>query len=183
MRLRLPLRMVAMVCAGLVTISLAACTRNAADAKPTISAGVPPAVTVAAADFPSFWVAERVGGDAIDLRLTDAADLAASEADLIAYVPGIDPAVDAAVADLPDERVVDVVGDVSLLASVRNPQVKDPYAWFDPVNVAKQVPGLRELLELRATLEEARVRNDPDVTDLLTRVLKATESESGGKAQ
>ncbi len=136
MRLRLPHRMVAMVCAGLVTMSLAACTRNAADAKPTISAGVPPAVTVAAADFPSFWVAERVGGAAIDLRLTEAAELAASDADLIAYAPGIDPAVDAAVADLPDARVVDVMGDVSLLASVRDPQVKDPYAWFDPVNVA-----------------------------------------------
>lgn len=156
MRLRPSQQWVALVGAGLVTLSVAACTRNAADARPTISAGVPPAVTVAAADFPSFWVAERVGGDAIDLRQENVSALAASDADLIAYVPGIDPAVDAAVAQVPPERVVNVTADINLLASARDPQVKDPYAWFDPLNVATMAQTLgRAMGEASGTEFEA----------------------------
>lgn len=114
---------------------LTGCTRNAADAKPTVSAGVPPAVTVATVDFPSTWLAERVGGDAVTVRRVAATDLATTEADLVAYVPGLDPAVDTAVATLAPDRVVNVIEDVSLIERPQQPGSKDPYVWFDPINI------------------------------------------------
>lgn len=132
----------ATLCLAVVGLALTGCTRNAADAKPTVSAGVPPAVTVATVDFPSTWVAEQVGGDAADVQRLEPSALAASDADLVAYVPGLDPAVDAAVAGLPADRVVDLTADIGRIGSPRDPGVKDPYVWFDPVNIATMAQTL-----------------------------------------
>lgn len=132
----------ATLCVAVVGLALTGCTRNAADAKPTVSAGVPPAVSVATVDFPSTWVAEQVGGDAADVQRLEPSALAASDADLVAYVPGLDPAVDAAVAGLPADRVVDLTADIGRIGSPRDPGVKDPYVWFDPVNIATMAQTL-----------------------------------------
>lgn len=88
---------------ALTAIALAGCTRGVVEGgDPTASAGVPPAITVATVDFPSFWLAERIGGDAVEIDEIDASEVAASQADLFAYVPGLDPQVDAAAATLPE---------------------------------------------------------------------------------
>lgn len=133
----------ALVLVAMSLVAMAGCTRGVAEgADPTASAGVPPALAVAVADFPSFWLVDRIGGDAVDIERVDATELAGTEADLFAYVPGIDAAVDTAVAGLPPEQVVDLSEDVNRVASPRDPQVKDPYIWFDPVNITTMAKTL-----------------------------------------
>lgn len=127
----------------LAAVALAGCTRGVADgANPTASAGIPPALRVAAVDFPSAWLAEQVGGDGVQVERIGAAEVSTNDADLFVYVPGLDDQVDAAVRDLPAERAVDLTDDVSRIASPRDPDVKDPYVWFDPVNVATMAQTL-----------------------------------------
>lgn len=123
-----------LVVAGLVTGLLVGCTRaTPPDAQPSVSAGIPSAVTVATADFPSAWLAERVGGKAVEVLRLRPAELADSDADLLAYVPGLDPQVDAAAEQF--ETTVDLTADLTTVASPRDPQVRDPYVWFDPLNI------------------------------------------------
>ncbi|MEI2621745.1 MAG: zinc ABC transporter substrate-binding protein [Candidatus Nanopelagicales bacterium] len=86
-------------------------------------------------DFPSKWLSERVGGDAVEVLSIGASEVAQTDADLLVYVPGLDAQVDAAAAELPQDRVINATGDVNLVASPRDPQIRDPYVWFDPVNV------------------------------------------------
>lgn len=129
--------MIARLTAGLVALAaLAGCTRGVGSAAPTTSAGVPPVLRVAVVDFPSSWLADRVGGDAVEVRRVSAAELSGTDADLVAYVPGLDPGVDAAAAGLPEDHVVDLTSDISRLADPRDRTRRDPYVWFDPVNVA-----------------------------------------------
>lgn len=130
------------LCLAVAGLALTGCTRNAADAKPTVSAGVPPVVSVATVDFPSTWIAEQVGGDASQVRRVEASALSTEDTDLVAYIPGLDPEVDAAVAALAPDRVVDLTDDVARVASPRDPETKDPYVWFDPVNVATMAQTL-----------------------------------------
>jgi len=141
----------------LAALTLAGCTRGVADgADPTASAGVPPALRVAAVDFPSAWLAEQVGGDGAQVERIDAEQVATSDADLFVYVPGLDARVDAAVRDLPEEQAVDLTDDVSRIASPRDPEVKDPYVWFDPVNVATMAETLgKAMSEVSPTPFEA----------------------------
>lgn len=125
--------------AGLV----AGCSRNVGTATdPTASAGVPPTVTVAAVDFPSFWLAEQVGGDAAQVERIDASQVQSAGADVFAYVKGLDPAVDQAAAQLPEGTAVDLTQEVGLTASPRDPAAKDPYVWFDPVNISPMAQSL-----------------------------------------
>jgi len=127
----------------LVAAALVGCTRGVGDgADPTASAGVPPAITVAVADFPSEWLATRIGGDAVTVERSGASRVTDTDADLFAYVPGIDPAVDTAAQTLPEDHVVDLSDDVSRIASPRDPDVKDPYIWFDPINVSTMAQTL-----------------------------------------
>jgi hypothetical protein len=87
-----------------------------------------------------------VGGDAVDITETTADQIADIDTDLVAYVPGLDPDVDSAVAALPPEQVVDVTGEVSRIVSPRDVDVKDPYVWFDPVNVGTMARTLGEAM-------------------------------------
>ena len=132
-----------LVALTLVAIVLAACTRGVSEGgDPTASAGVPPVITVAASDFPSMWLAERIGGDAVEVQQISASEVADTDADLFAYVPGIDAEVDMAAEALPADQVVDDSEDVNRIASPRDPDVKDPYIWFDPINVSTMAQTL-----------------------------------------
>ena len=115
-------------------LGLVGCTRNVGTATdPTASAGIPPALTVATVDLK--WLSERVGGDAVEVPRSARPRWLQTDADLLVYVPGLDAQVDAAAAGLPQDRVIDVTGDVNLVASARDAELRDPYVWFDPVNV------------------------------------------------
>lgn len=103
-------------------------------------------MSVATVDFPSTWLAEQVGGKAVDLQRIAAAEAASTDADFLAYIPGLDPEVDAAAAKLPEDRVIDLTEDINPLASPRDANVTDPYVWFNPVNVGSMAQTLGHAL-------------------------------------
>jgi zinc transport system substrate-binding protein len=128
---------------GFAALALVGCTRGVVEGgDPTASAGVPPAITVAVADFPSTWLAQRIGGDAVEVERLAPEDVPGTQADLFAYVPGLDAGVDTAAAALPSEQVVDLSEDVNRIASPRDSAVKDPYIWFDPINISAMAQTL-----------------------------------------
>jgi zinc transport system substrate-binding protein len=132
--------------AGLCLL-LAACSRNVgATDEPSASAGVPAPIEVAVADFPSQWLAERVGGEGVRVTRVAPGALAEPDADLVAVIPGLDPVADAAVKTLPDEQVVDLLEDVRQITSPRDDRVKDPYVWFDPVTIGTMAQSLSAAL-------------------------------------
>jgi zinc transport system substrate-binding protein len=118
---------------------LAACSSDASDDRPLVIASF----------YPLAFVAEQVGGDAIqvdnltapgsephDLELTprQVADL--TDASLVIYEHGFQPSVDDGVeqADLPDEDVLDIAEEVSLMnATGTDSGEVDPHVWLDPV--------------------------------------------------
>jgi zinc transport system substrate-binding protein len=125
------------VCASVLL--LAACSDDASDDRPLVIASF----------YPFAFIAEQVGGDAIqvenltapgsephDLELTprQVADL--TDASLVIYEHGFQPSVDDGVdqADLPDEATLDVADVVSLTnATGADAGEVDPHVWLDPV--------------------------------------------------
>lgn len=150
------LRHVGALC--LSVAALAACSRGVGpDAAPTASKGVPPALTVATVDFASTWLVEQVGGKAVESDRITAAQLATTSADLFAYIPGLDPVVDAAVTTLPEEQVIDLTQDVKVLDDPLDPARPDPNVWFDPAAVAQMAATLGEyLIDASPTAYEAQ---------------------------
>lgn len=142
--------------ATLVLLAITGCSRNVSpstESTPTSSASglVPPMITVAATDFPSAWLAEQVGGEAVLVERVSAADIPGVDADLLAYVPGLDAAVDAALAQVPGDRVVDLTEDVRLLAYPADRTRKDPYVWFDPANLGPMANTLASAMTEAST--------------------------------
>lgn len=133
--------------AVLSALVLGACSRNVgSQADPTPSKGVPPGMSVATVDFPSTWLAEQVGGDALEVERIDPTEVSGNGADMFVYIPGLDSAVDAAAASLPPDSVVDLTADLTTLASPRDPKTRDPYIWFDPLNVGAMAETLSDAL-------------------------------------
>ncbi|MEV4657929.1 metal ABC transporter substrate-binding protein [Micromonospora sp. NPDC049301] len=124
----------------------------------------PQRVDVVAAFYPLQFLAERIGGDAVrvtnlakpgaephDLELTPSQVGQVSEAELIVYLKGFQPAVDDAVAQNGDDRAFDVTSVQLLLdasAGGHNHEGeeahgeeehgggKDPHVWLDPTRLA-----------------------------------------------
>ncbi|PYC65821.1 zinc ABC transporter substrate-binding protein [Micromonospora arborensis] len=122
----------------------------------------PQRVDVVAAFYPLQFIAERVGGDAVrvtnlakpgaephDLELNPSQVGQVSEAELIVYLKGFQPAVDDAVAQNGGDQAFDVTGVQPLLdasAGGHNHEgeednaeergAKDPHVWLDPTRLA-----------------------------------------------
>lgn len=135
--------------------ALSGCTRTSPpDSRPTASGSVPAPLTIATTDFPSMWLTEQIGGESVEVLQLSAAELADSDADLLAYIPGLDPAVDAAAESF--ETAVDLTEDVTKIRSVRDPEAVDPYVWFDPINISTMAQTLsREMITNSPTPFEA----------------------------
>lgn len=97
---------------------------------------------VAASFYPLQWVAERVGGERVDVRnLTppgaEPHDLelgprevaAIGEADIVVFLADFQPAVDDAVRQEAGDRALDVTRAARLVGS-------DPHFWLDPTRLA-----------------------------------------------
>lgn len=97
---------------------------------------------VVASFYPLQYAAQAVGGDAVsvstltppgvephDLELSAAQVAEISQADLVLYVKGFQPAVDEAVAQQAADRAIDVSAGLPLLGS-------DPHVWLDPSNMS-----------------------------------------------
>jgi zinc transport system substrate-binding protein len=132
----------------------------------------PDRVDVVAAFYPLRFVAERVGGDAV--RVTDLAKPGAephdlelhprqvgqiSDAELIVYLAGFQPAVDEAVAQNGGDRTFDVAGVQPLADAAAGGHRhtdgdggheesggKDPHVWLDPTRLATVGDRLAERL-------------------------------------
>jgi zinc transport system substrate-binding protein len=130
-------------------------------------------VDVVAAFYPLQFVAGRVGGDAVDvttltkpgaephdLELSPGQIGQVSEAELIIYLKGFQPAVDEAVAQEGGDRAFDVTGVVPLLDVTAGGHEhegeehdhaddtggKDPHVWLDPTRLATVGDRLAERL-------------------------------------
>ncbi|MGX4652722.1 metal ABC transporter substrate-binding protein [Micromonospora sp. SCSIO 07396] len=150
----------------LALIGLTACSTEGAGADPD-------RVDVVAAFYPLQFVAERVGGDAVtvtnlakpgaephDLELNPRQVGQVSEAELVFYLKGFQPAVDEAVA----QNAADRAFDVTTVAPLRDATAgghdhegedghaeeenggKDPHLWLDPTRLATVADRLAERL-------------------------------------
>jgi zinc transport system substrate-binding protein len=139
---------------ALAVLGVAACTTNSAAA-----AGK---VDVVAAFYPLQFVAEQVGGGHIavtnlakpgaephDLELSARQVGRVSDAEVIVYLKGFQPAVDDAVDQVGGDRTFDVATAVPLLDAGESDHVhageesdhhedaaKDPHVWLDPTRLA-----------------------------------------------
>jgi zinc transport system substrate-binding protein len=123
-------------------------------------------VQVAAGFYPLAWVAERVGGTYVDVTgLTDpgvephdieptfARTVALARADLVVVEHGLQPAIDEAVAQNAEGRVLDTT-TVSPLDG------KDPHFWLDPERLADVGDAVAaDLAELDPPLAAAYAEN------------------------
>jgi zinc transport system substrate-binding protein len=135
---------------GALVVGLSACG-DAAGSAASGSDGRPQVITTSA---PLHFAVGRVGGalvdvtnlappgvEAHDLELT-ARDVAAlQEADLVAYVWGITPAVDDAVADLSESQRLEVTSAARLTIAAEQfsdegSEQLDPHFWLDPTRLA-----------------------------------------------
>lgn len=146
--------------AALPVLALTGCAAFTDDSSP--GNGPTDGVQVAAAFYPLAYVAERVGGDHVDVtNLTtpggEPHDLEPSvtvtaeitEADLVLYEKGFQPAVDAAVDETARGDLLDAA-DVVDLTSFRDHGVDsdelDPHFWLDPLLVADVAEAVADQL-------------------------------------
>ncbi|WP_422755045.1 metal ABC transporter substrate-binding protein [Micromonospora sp. WMMD708] len=165
MTTRTRLRALTAATALLALTGLTACSTGGAGADPD-------RVDVVAAFYPLQFVAERVGGDAVtvtnlakpgaephDLELNPRQVGQVSEAELVFYLKGFQPAVDEAVAQNAADRAL----DVTTVAPLRDATAgghehegedgheeesggKDPHLWLDPTRLATVADRLAERL-------------------------------------
>ncbi len=116
-------------------------------------------VTIVTDVYPTAFAAQQIGGDAVevvlltapgvephDLELTAKQVAQIAEADLVAHVPGLIPAVDAAIAQEAADRAVDVTSGIELLTGHSHEEegatehadegATDPHVWMDPTHMA-----------------------------------------------
>jgi zinc transport system substrate-binding protein len=121
----------------LLAVPLTGCAASAADdGRLQVTAGF----------YPLVWFSERVGGEHVDVTgLTDpgvephdieptfARTVALARADLVVVEQGLQPAIDEAVAQNAEGRVLDVTDGVQLREEDGQP---DPHFWLDPLLLA-----------------------------------------------
>ena len=111
---------------------------------------------VVAAFYPLQYAASVVGGDQVDittlttpgvephdLELTALQVAAISQADVVIYIPGFQPAVDEAVANEAPTRALDASAGISLLPASagdagiggQSTSATDPHIWLNPLNM------------------------------------------------
>jgi len=141
-------------------LAAAACGGSTSEAPTGASGDAPLAVTVGF--YPYEFVAQRVGGDDVqvtnltapgaephDLELSPQQVAGLSETDLVVYARGFQPAVDEAVEQQAQDRALDVLSAVELLDGVHSEEEEgadeehegeelegDPHVWLDPTRLA-----------------------------------------------
>jgi zinc transport system substrate-binding protein len=138
---------------------------------------------VTAAFYPLQFVAERVGGDLVevspltkpgtephDLELTPKAVAELSRAKAVIFLAGFQPAVDEAVAGQAGDAAVDVTTAANLVITGTDDAAKDPHFWLDPTRMAAVATTLGEEFAKRDPANAAAYRANAAavVTDLTT---------------
>jgi zinc transport system substrate-binding protein len=132
--------------AGLVALAVAASACSAPGGGSDASSSAD-GLSVAASFYPLQYVAERVGGDTVDvtnltkpgaephdLELAPQDVAALAEADLALYLRGFQPAVDDAVAGASTASLD--VADAANLSLTSSDGAVDPHFWLDPMRLA-----------------------------------------------
>ena len=132
------------------SLLLAACSANPS---PT---GPPASITVAAAFYPLQYVAERVGGDAVDVigltpagaephdyELPPSAVREVRDADLVLYLSGFQPTVDDAV-EATSAHGLDASTVVPLVGGDGGHVGADPHFWLDPTLLDRYAKAVTE---------------------------------------
>ena len=144
--------------AGTLALLLSACGGSTPDGDGGSATGG--TLRVAAGFYPLAYAAEQVGGDGVEvINLTppggEAHDLELSpqqvaeigEADLVLYIPGFQPALDEAIAQVAPDRALDVTEALTLLPAEEHADGGDhgdahgtldgdPHVWLNPLNMA-----------------------------------------------
>ena len=150
--------------AGLL-LTLAACGGSGVDAS---EPGTSSDSQLLAAFYPLQFLAERIGGPDVavsgltppgaephDLELSPRQVGAVSSADLVLYLGGFQPAVDAAVAAQAGDRSLDVATVTPL---EREPAGPDPHLWLDPTRMRALTSAVADRL---AAVDPGGRRRDP----------------------
>lgn len=146
------------VLAGTAALLLSACGGSTPDSGGSSAASG--TLRVVAGFYPLAYAAEQVGGDSAEvINLTppggEAHDLELSpqqvaeigEADLVLYIPGFQPALDEAIAQVAPDRALNVTEALTLLpaeehadegdhADEHSDLAGDPHVWLNPLNMA-----------------------------------------------
>jgi zinc transport system substrate-binding protein len=174
--------------AAIAALALSSC---ATDSQPTAD----DPVTVMAAFYPLQFAAEQVGGDQVevasltppgaephDVELTPQQIAEMGEADLILYIKGFQPAVDAAVAQVAADKAVDVSAGITLLpgeehtdehageesggdASHEGESATDPHIWLDPLNMVTIADTVEKRLSEAAPSAQTTFRANASALD------------------
>lgn len=151
-------------------------------------------MSILASFYPLQWIAERVGGQAVevssltppgaephDLELTPRDVAAVSEVDLVVYLSEFQPAVDDAVIQEADESAFDAAEHTELDLTYipieegtenADEQGADPHFWLDPIRLADVADALADRLgEIDSdnassfTANAAQLRNELEQLD------------------
>ena len=164
-------------------------------------------IRVVAAFYPLAYVAEQVGGTHVDvenltapgvephdLELTPGQVRDLAEAELVVYLGhGFQPAVEDAIDQLDDDRVLDVLADQELLTreqeeredvteTVGSSETEDvdPHVWLDPTRMTRIVDDIDGgLQDVEPTLEDA---NEDRVGELMLKLADLDDAYSDGLA-
>ena len=139
---------------------------------------------VIAAFYPLQYAAENIGGSDVtvtnltqpgvephDLELSAAQVAEISQADLVLYVKGFQPAVDEAVAQQAADRSIDVTAGLQLLDG---PEGADPHVWLDPANMSKIGSAIAARL---SAIEPEKATSFTANSNALTASMNALSSE------
>ena len=160
-------------------------------------------ITVAAAFYPLQFVAEEVGGDRVtvrsltppgaephDVELSPQQVAELSEADLVLYIKGFQPAVDEAVEQVVGDRAVDVSQGVPLLTGHGDGDhadqhgsgtTTDPHIWLNPRNMVTIAGTVSERLQQvdagsASLFQRNQQQLDGELVDLDARWIRGTKS-------
>lgn len=150
------LRRLAWITAPLTcALLLSACSADDAGSATSPAANGAGRITVVTDVYPTAYAAAQIGGEAVDVVLltqpgVEPHDLELSadqvrqiaDADLVAYIPGLVPAVQDAAQHEAADRAVDVTSKIRL-------RPDDPHVWLDPRNVSLMGQTIAEALTAR----------------------------------
>ena len=183
---------------GATVLALTGCT-------PAASPSGSGRLRVEVAFYPFQFVAERVGGDAVevanltapgsephDLELTPRQVAALATADLVIYQSGFQPAVDTAIEQAQPARVVNTASFLTMLAASADGEQQpnstgagstDPHTWLDPTNLVTIAEHVRDALsQARPAEAEAFAANTRKLVTDLTELDQAISADLTGCA-
>ena len=187
-----------LVLVGATVLALAGCA-------PAVSPAESGKLRVEVAFYPFQFVAERVGGDAVevanltapgsephDLELTPRQVAGLATADLVIYQSGFQPAVDTAIEQAQPTRVVNTASFLTMLTASADGEQQptstgagstDPHTWLDPTNLVRVAEHVRDSLsQARPAGAEAFAANTRALVADLTQLDHAITADLTGCA-